>query len=110
MYKLIVLTDPESAYGFKLAGVEVQEAFNGEDARKKLISLINDDTSGIVAINEDFMNVVDERTKAKIDSIYRPIVVSIPSKKKLQMTEDRRQYLAGLIRRAIGFDIRLREE
>ncbi len=110
MYKLVVLTDPESAYGFKLGGVDVIEADSGEDARQKLISLINDDSSGIIAINEDFMAHIDERTRAKIDSIYRPIVVSIPSKTKIIITEERRKYLARLIRRAVGFDIRLREE
>lgn len=110
MYKLVVLTDPESAVGFRLAGVDVQEAVDSEDAKKGLVSLINDDSVGIVAINEDFMEHVDPRTKEKIDRIYRPIVVPIPVVKKMELTPERREYLATLIRRAVGFDIKLRAE
>ena len=54
------------------------------------------------------MACVDERLSKKIDSIYRPIVVSLPIREKLQIGEDHRAYLSRLIRRAIGFDITLR--
>jgi len=50
----------------------------------------------------------DERLQHKIDSIYRPIVVSLPIKETLHVGEDHRAYLSRLIRRAIGFDITLR--
>lgn len=110
MYKLVVLTDPESAVGFRLAGVDVVEAVVPEDVKKKLISLINDDTAGIVAVNEDLMNFIDSRMREKIDNIYRPIVVSIPVVKKMEITPERREYIASLIRRAVGFEIKLRTD
>jgi V/A-type H+-transporting ATPase subunit F len=71
--------------------------------------LLDDDTIGIIIINEDFFRHVDERTRKKIDRIYRPIVVPVPSKKTLSSSEARRDYLASLIRLAIGFDIKLGE-
>ncbi len=108
MYKLIVLTDADTADGFRLAGVDVEVADSDEQARRALNSLIDDDTSGIIAVNEKMMAAIDERTQKKIDSIYRPIVISLPIKEKLEMGEDHRAYLARLIRRAIGFDITLR--
>lgn len=108
MYKLVVLTDSDTADGFRLAGVDVEVADSPEIARKALNSLIDDDASGIIAVNEKMMAVIDERTQRKIDSIYRPIVISLPIKEKLEMGEDHRAYLARLIRRAIGFDITLR--
>ena len=54
------------------------------------------------------MGEIDERLQQKIDSIYRPIVISLPIREKLEVGEDHRAYLARLIRRAIGFDITLR--
>ena len=108
MYKLVVLTDPDTADGFRLAGVDVHEASSPEEARKTLAYLVDDDTSGIIAVNEKMMAVIDERTQKKIDSIYRPIVISLPIKEKLELGEDHRAYLSRLIRRAIGFDITLR--
>lgn len=108
MYKLIVLTDAETADGFRLAGVDVSVADSPSMARKTLVSLIDDDESGIIAVNERLMTEIDSRLQQKIDSIYRPIVVSLPIREKLEIGEDHRAYLSRLIRRAIGFDITLR--
>lgn len=108
MYRLVVLTDSDNADGFRLAGVDVQVAEGDDDARHKLNALIDDEASGIIAVNEKMMAVIDERTQKKIDSIYRPIVVSLPIKETLETGEDHRAYLSRLIRRAIGFDITLR--
>ncbi len=108
MYKVVVLTDPDTADGFRLAGVDVVAAEGVEEARRALNRLIDDDTSGILAVNEAFMAGIDERTQQKINATYRPIVVSLPIREKLRSEEDHRAYLARLIRRAIGFDITLR--
>jgi len=108
LYKLIILTDPDNADGFRLAGVDVVEADSSEDARKKLARLVDDDASGIIGINESFMAAVDERLRNKIDSIYRPIVIPLPIRETLHVEEDHRAYLSRLIRRAVGFDITLR--
>jgi len=108
LYKLVVLTDPDNADGFGLAGVDVVTAEDPEQARCLLNQLIDDDTSGILAVNEAFMAEIDERTQQKISTTYRPIVISLPIHEKLESEQDHRAYLARLIRRAIGFDITLR--
>ena len=108
MYKLLVLTDADTADGFRLAGVDVVTVETPEDARKSLAALVDDDSSGIIAVDERLMSGIDERLRKKIDSIYRPIVVSLPIREKLEVGEDHRAYLSRLIRRAIGFDITLR--
>lgn len=109
MRKFVVLTDPETSDGFRLAGVEVIEASIDDrvDTKKKLIGLINDDDVGIVGIDEDLLLEIDEPTRLKIDRLYRPIVIAIPSKKKLGVSEARHSFLASMIHRAIGFDIRV---
>jgi len=108
LYKLVVLTDSDTADGFRLAGVEVQVVDSPETTRAQLVSLLDDDSTGIIAVNERLMTAIDERIQRKIDSIYRPIVVSLPIREKLEIGEDHRAYLSRLIRRAIGFDITLR--
>lgn len=108
MYKLIVLTDPDNADGFRLAGVDVQVVESEEEVRVRLNRLLDDEDSGIIAVNEQLMAAIDERTQNKIDSIYRPLVISLPLREKLAIGDDHRAYLARLIRRAIGFDITLR--
>ncbi len=108
MYKAIVITDPETADGFRLAGVSVVEVENADEAREKIKMLLDDPDAGILAVNESFYNAIDEKTQEKIDSIYRPIVIPLPIKESVEMAGERRAYLARLIHRAIGFDITLR--
>ncbi len=108
MYKAIVITDPETADGFRLAGVRVVEVENADEAREKIKTLLDDPDAGILAVNESFYNAIDEKTQEKIDSIYRPIVIPLPVKETVEMAGERRAYLARLIHRAIGFDITLR--
>ena len=108
MYRLAVLTDPDTADGFRLAGVDVYEAETSEIARRVLSQLVDDDTTGIIAVNTEMMEAIDERLQRKIDTIYRPIVISLPITEKLRIGEERGAYLSRLIRRAIGFDITLR--
>ena len=103
-----MLTDEDTADGFRLAGVDVEVVESPEDARMRLSELIDEDSSGILAVDERMMTEVDERLRKKIDSIYRPIVVSLPIRSRLEVGEDHAAYLARLIRRAIGFDITLR--
>lgn len=103
-----MVTDPETADGFRLAGVNVVEAENPDEALEKIKLLLDDPNAGILAVNEHFYNNIDEKTQEKIDSIYRPIVIPLPIKETVEMAGERRAYLARLIHRAIGFDITLR--
>jgi V/A-type H+-transporting ATPase subunit F len=102
MYKFIVVTDPNTAPGFRLAGVDVLEAASADEARQLLPALLNRDDTGIVAINEDFMALMDEKMMEKIEKTYRPIVIPIPSVAK---GNDRTSYIERLLRRAIGYNV-----
>ena len=105
MYKFVVVTDPDSAPGFRLAGVDVLEASSLDDAKKIIHSLIYKDDTGIVAISEDFMTALDEKVLEKIAKTYRPIIIPIPSRIK---GIDRTSYIERLLQRAIGYNIVLR--
>ena len=106
MYKFIVVTDPDTAPGFRLAGVDVMEIHNSEEVRTLLPSLLLKDDTGIIAINEDYMASLDEKMMEKIERSYRPIIIPIPSGAKRL---DRTSYIEGLLRRAIGYNIVLRK-
>jgi V/A-type H+-transporting ATPase subunit F len=105
MYKFVVVTDPDSAPGFRLAGVDVLEAAGLDEARKIITSLILRDDTGIVAVNQDFMGSLDEKLMEKIQKTYRPIIIPIPSRVR---GIDRTSYIERMLRRAIGYNIVLR--
>ncbi|MDD5748739.1 MAG: V-type ATP synthase subunit F, partial [Actinomycetota bacterium] len=83
MYKIVVVTDPDTAMGFRLAGVDVCEAETQEDASSEIRRLMDDDDTGILAVNEGFMKDLDFRLRESIESTYKPIVVSLPVKEKI---------------------------
>jgi len=106
MYKFVVVTDSDRASGFRLAGVEVQEADSPEEAKKVISPLLYKDDIGIVAINEEFMLALDEKLMTRIEKLARPLIIPLPSKSK---EVDRRSYIERLLRKAIGYNIVLRK-
>jgi V/A-type H+-transporting ATPase subunit F len=105
LYKFVVVTDPETAPGFRLAGVEVLEAATVEDAKSIIPPLLFKDDTGIVAVNEDFMDSLDDKLMEKIEKLHRPIIIPIPSKTR---QIDRTDYIERMLRRAIGYNIVVR--
>ena len=105
MYKIVVVTDPDSAPGFRLAGADVIEASSLDEARKVIPPLIYNDDTGIVAISEDLMPALDEKMQEKIGRTYRPIIIPIPSRIK---GIERTSYIERMLQRAIGYNIVIR--
>lgn len=105
MYRFVVVTDPETAPGFRLAGVEVLEASTVEEAKSIIPPLLYKDDTGIVAVNEDFITSLDEKLIEKIEKTHRPIVIPIPSRTR---QIDRTDYIERMLRRAIGYNIVVR--
>jgi V/A-type H+-transporting ATPase subunit F len=105
MYKIVVVTDPDSAPGFRLAGADVLEASSLDEARKIIPPLIYKDDTGIIAISEDLMPALDEKMQEKIGKTYRPIIIPIPSRIK---GIERTSYIERMLQRAIGYNIVIR--
>jgi len=109
MPKLIAVTDPYRADGFRLAGVDVLEAANAEEAQPLIQSLLDSEDAGVVAVNAGFLEALSDRTRSRIDQLIRPVVIPIPSVMGAEVGE-RRRYIADLIRNAIGFQIAVHGE
>lgn len=105
MYKFVVVTDSETASGFRLAGVDVIEAPTSGDAVKAINSLMLRDDTGIVAVNEEYMPSLDEKLIGRMQKSYRPIIIPIPAGVKRM---DRTHYIERLLQRAIGYNIVLK--
>jgi V/A-type H+-transporting ATPase subunit F len=102
MYKFVVVTDPDRAAGFRLAGVEVLEAGTVAEAMTVIPPLLYKDDIGIVAVNEEFMLSLDQKLMDRIEKIHRPLIIPIPAKSK---EVDRRTYIERLLKKAIGYNI-----
>ena len=105
MYRFVVVTDPETAPGFRLAGVEVLEVASAAEAVSVIPPLLFKDDTGIVAVNEDFMASLDAKLMEKIEKTHRPIILPIPSRTR---QINRVDYIERMLRRAIGYNIVVR--
>jgi V/A-type H+-transporting ATPase subunit F len=105
MHKFLVVTDRESAIGFRLAGVDVFEASGAEEAKAVIRSLIGKGDTGILAVNEDILASLDEKFRDKVEKMRKPIVIPMPSGSR---RIDKKSYMERLLRKAIGYNIVMR--
>lgn len=105
MYRVTVITDPETATGFRLAGVEVREVTSPQQTLEHLRSLLTLDY-GVVAVNEDLLKGLDDDLSRLMRGRETPIIIPFPAPRaQLETGED---YIARLVKEHIGFYVKLR--
>jgi V/A-type H+-transporting ATPase subunit F len=103
--RIAILTDPETATGFRLAGVEVFEAEGPEAALEVLRGLVAGDY-GVVAVSDALLGGTEEERARLMRGRDTPIVVPFPAPKaKIESGED---YIARLVKEIIGFYVKLK--
>ncbi len=109
--KVIIITNPELVLGFRLAGVEVQEARSGEEAGAIISRILRVGREfGIIGIDEELNAQLDPKLLEELDEAGIPLLIpfstaGIYSAEKVRAEED---YTANLIRNAIGYHIKLK--
>ena len=105
MYKVAVITDAETATGFRLAGVEVREA----DTPAQALDFIREYTTagyGLVAVNEDLLRGTEEARTRLTRGRDLPLIVPLPpARANLESGE---AYISRLVKEHIGFAVKLR--
>jgi len=105
MYKVAVITDPETATGFRLAGVEVRET----DTPERALELIREFTAagyGLIAVNEDLLRGTEDALTRLLRGRDLPLVVPLPpARANLESGE---AYISRLVKEHIGFAVKLR--
>lgn len=107
MYKFIAITNESVADGFRLGSVEVIGVDSDADARAALSDMMSDDEVGVIALDERYEKVIDERLQRRINAVYRPVVVILPLRQELDIEAFINDRIRSKIREAVGFDITL---
>lgn len=105
MARLVVLAESEAALGFRLAGAEAIAADDVESAGERLAELLSDTSVGMVAASATLLEQIDDALRRRAEASMRPVVVRLPSAAPGSALPNRREYLAAMLRRAIGFQI-----
>ncbi|OGW39791.1 MAG: ATPase [Nitrospirae bacterium GWD2_57_9] len=111
MRKIAFITPPDVEYGFSLTGITqvVSEAIGTEDALKKIME---DMENGLVIIDERLVNAgrdstgLSEERLRELEHRWQGILLVLPSPDKPPAEAE--DYAARLIRRAIGYHVRLK--
>jgi len=100
--RIIVIGDPSTVMGFRLAGVGEAYIAEGKDAEKRLAELLDRENAGIIIVTEPVIAGLDWRLKKRIEAIAKPVVVAVPDKGGPSGEAGK---LSEMIKRALGFEM-----
>ena len=107
-HKMAVLTDSETATGFRLAGVEVLEATDAAAATRALEAAIQSDQYGLIAVDESLIADPAKALERAMRGRQLPVLLPMPSLSfAFSESQDAKAYMKELVRSTIGFDIKL---
>lgn len=105
-HRVGVVCDPFVALGFRLAGLSPSVATEAEAARRHLDDMIGDERWGVILIQEDLVPDLagaQQRSRAAL-----PLLIPFPGPELERAPGEAEAYVAELLRRAIGYRVRLR--
>jgi len=105
---LRVVTRPGEALGFRLAGVPVEEVAAGEEV-SRMRALLADPSLGVLAVETAVLGQVPEPLLKRAAERGLPVVLPFTLPGRLSEAAGGRAYVAALIRRAIGYHVKLEE-
>jgi vacuolar-type H+-ATPase subunit F/Vma7 len=104
MSRLLVLTTPELAAGYRLAGVATLEIGSPAEAETQLEGLLEHE-HGVIAMHAPYFRALSRHLRRRLDSLGDPLVVALPAGSTPDEAHDRRERLLQMLRQAIGYEI-----
>ncbi|HEY6106976.1 MAG TPA: V-type ATP synthase subunit F [Anaeromyxobacteraceae bacterium] len=104
-----VATRPGDGLGFRLAGAEVEEVAPGEEVAR-FRSLLSDPQLGVLAVESELLAAVPEALVRRAAARGLPVLLPFALPRRYAEPGRGEAYVAALIRRAIGYHIKLGEE
>ena len=104
MKKIAFITPPDADYGFRLSGI-TQHVVEVPDVEKTLKQTMAELDTGLVILDERLLKGMSEERLRDIEQVWHGILLILPSPVKPPAEVE--DYAARLIRRAIGYHVRL---
>lgn len=108
MYRILIMTYPEAAIGYRLSGADVLEFREDEAIRSSLEEILKNKVYGLLAVEEGMLKHVPEDLMKKIAREGMPVVVPINTPKGWYGAETAESYIARIIRKAIGYEVKIK--
>jgi V/A-type H+/Na+-transporting ATPase subunit F len=104
-----VVVRPGQGLGFQLAGAAVEEIARGEEAAR-FTALLADPHLGVLAVEETLLAAAPERPLRRAHQRGLPVVLPFALPQRWTDEKLGQRYVAALIRRAVGYHIKLGRE
>lgn len=104
MKKIVFITARDAEYGFRLTGLS-HYAIDQAEVEGVLDALMEDPDNGLIIIDERLMGKGIEERMRELEGRWNGILLALPSPEMLPPEAE--DYAARLIRRAIGYHVRL---
>lgn len=108
MGSVIALVDEETGLGFRLAGIAAHAVDTPEALAGRAASLLDDPEARIVLVDEALFRQLPETLLRRLESHEAPVFVPVPVFRGRRGAAASEDYIARLMRRAIGYQIRIR--
>lgn len=104
-----VVTRPGAGLGFRLTGAPVVEVPPGEEAAR-FRDLLSDPALGVLAVDDEVLGAVPEPLLRRAAVRGLPVLLPFSPPRRIAEAGRGREYVAALIRRAIGYHVKLERE
>ena len=105
--KIAVLTDAESAAGYRLAGLHVTVAADAAEARKVLARMIQEDDYILIGVSEALLPDPYQVVKREMRGRDLPVLLATASPLSAVTAEDAEAFMRRLILSTMGHEIKL---
>ncbi len=105
MGNLLVITTPDLAPGFQLAGVETFAVDTVAEAEDTLTRLLDDREASLVIVRRALLQAMNPRLQRRLENSAQPVVMQIAGRPATIPGQDHQHHLSELIRRTVGFHI-----
>jgi len=96
---------PDSDPGFRLAGID-QRIAETHELEDRLVKAVSDPENALIVIDERLIAGIDDVRLREIERTWAGIMIILPS--PVTAPAELEDYAAKLIRKAIGYHVRLR--
>ncbi len=108
MGHIIALVDGETALGFRLAGIDGRAAETPDDVMRAAREIMEDPEARLVLVDEGLFRLLPEGTQRALDASRSPVFLAVPAARARRGSLSPAEQVAGLMRRVIGYQIRIR--
>lgn len=107
-YRIRVVSRPEVAPGFELAGLRTVESGSSRELAGRLSELDEGGKVGIILLQDSLYDALPDDVRRKFGRRPLPMIVPFPGPAWAARAEGAEAYIVELLRQVVGYRVRLR--